>query len=340
MPPLPTRKTSWLRRAVSLMVPVLITIVGMASAAAPLDHAISLYSSGKFAEAAKFFAPYADQHPRDKLANYYAALSKAALKDPAGAARYMSRVAVYSYPDSSDYNQALNFFRSYYSQLDGVCPYSCLANGMLVRWNVQKKPLRIFVSDGWQLPQGYGGGERDSRQMHALETWCGQRDFYRSVGRCAGYDPEMRQWALWGLGQWDWAKADGLLKYEVVTDPTRADILVFWYPQLPPGKVGYTTFTIPGERVIIELQTKAIGPLDRNATRQLYVHTAAHEFGHAFGMQHSHTKTDLMAPCAETIVVYIGRGVGKLPKGITKNDKATMRTLYTMPADHYFTQGK
>lgn len=293
--------------------------------------------AGKYSEAFKILGPFADKNPRDKSANYFAGFCKAGEGDVNGARKYMARVLVSATPGTAYHRRAVSFFRQNARALNSVSPYSCVAEGRLIRWKRSKKPLKVFVSNGWQLPNGFGQGSSNVGNLLKLQKHLASNNYSKGMRACPGYIPEMRNYAIWGLGQWEFVKKEGILDYELVNDPRSADIFVFWAPTLP-GKAGFTSFTFPGNIVVIEIQTAMPDFPDKQSARQTFIHVIAHEFGHAFGLQHSHNPRDLMAPSTEKITIYVGKGIGKLPKGITENDRECLRVLYAMPTDFYLVQ--
>jgi len=222
----------------------------------------------------------ANKAPRDVRANYYAGLCQLKADDIAGASRFMSRVAACSSPGGQAYAHAATFFRDNASRVSGIRPYSCLHNGRIIRWDTSKRPIRIFISNGLQLPDGYSGGALNGARMSVLDELFANRETLNRLSVSKGYRPEMRTQAIWGLQQWDWAQSERLFKYQLTNDPATADILLFWCPHLPK-EAGITFLEPSRNKSIIEIQTSSLSSLSHLYLQYVFIHIAAHEFGHA-----------------------------------------------------------
>ncbi len=133
--------------------------------------------------------------------------------------------------------------------------------------------------------------------------------------RGSEYAEAMRQ----GVALWN-PHVNGILNVRFTDNSDEADIRVSFVPKgsLPDGAIGRTEVTYRNRDNVIVSATVRI---DRTLKSSLLAQVAAHEFGHAFGMEgHSVVKTDLMYSRAH------------LPAAITQRDANTLHLNYSLEA--------
>jgi predicted Zn-dependent protease len=209
-------------------------------------------------------------------------------------------------------------------------------------------PLKVYVAPGTSLDSII------DPELGAPSTNVDNRDHWpdlvasvvqnpgqlQSLEQAQGYVPEHYQAAVRGISSWQ-NVAGGLYSFQITQDPTDADIYVFWTNHFV-NKLGLALFAhdIRGYTAKRSFPLRAImsGKLadfkpvvtllrttDSTGNPMPIVKmqaSAAHEFGHALGIEgHSTNPGDLMS-------VYYGHGV------ISANDLATMRFLYRTTPDY------
>lgn len=129
--------------------------------------------------------------------------------------------------------------------------------------------------------------------------------------RDAQFTPARRAAALSGFDRW-LAALGARFDYVETDDPANAEITVRFVDTTANGLTRMTTSGLTMLRARIEVGTQELDDLSISCI-------AAHEFGHALGIEgHSSTRGDLMYP-----VYTIGR-----PCGVTERDSNTLRTGY------------
>lgn len=273
--------------------------------------------------------------PLDVGLQYYLGLSALYGDDFATGEKALSRVVVMAPPKSSFYLNALRAFETYRKQMNRVTPYSCLFDtNKIWHWSKERMPISVYISDGLVLPVGFQGKDLEPKKLNTLGHWLRKRDFVNklSTQKHKHYRDGWATSVQNGLNLWAWATTEGFLKYGVVNDPTKASVLVFWCTDLPgdiPAKTVYSQ--PPGEPVIIQISVEWILKRKLHLWPAIIKSVAGHEFGHAWGLQDSGFKRDLMYPTNK--IVYEETGTDQSGFNIvSQNDAATLRALYELPA--------
>lgn len=298
------------------------------------DGMASFYAK-QYPEAISQFKQAVAIAPLDVSVQYYLGLSALYADDFVTGEKALSRVVVMAPPTSSFYKNALRGFETYRKQMNRVVPYSCLFdNNKIWHWSKERMPISVYISDGLVLPVGFQGKDLEPKKLNTLGHWLRKPDFVNKLN--AQTHKHYRDgWATYvqnGLNLWAWATSEGFLKYGLVNDPTKANVLVFWCTDLPgdiPAKTVYSQ--PPGEPVIIQISVEWILKRKLHLWPAIIKSVAGHEFGHAWGLQDSGFKRDLMYPTDK--VVYEETGTDQSGFNIvSQNDAATIRALYELPA--------
>ncbi len=213
-----------------------------------------------------------------------------------------------------------------------IHPYSALnSQGLLCRWDIQKHPvIYVYISRGLALPKQYQGKSMNISDIKYFQSLFKSGRFASTLVKERSFGGGHYSNAMSGLRSWDWAVREGLFKYAFTNDPNKADIVVLWTPKFTAGgdMKGLTSYFATSRggsgKVIMQLYT---GQYRNIVGGDLPRAHATHEFGHAFGLgSHSPNGDDIMSA-----KMYQING-SKVP-GISNNDKATLRALYSLQPD-------
>ncbi len=210
-----------------------------------------------------------------------------------------------------------------------LSPMCCLRHG-LVRWDRSIMPLKIYIARGLLPPSSFTNRSIETFEIHELGETIRRQARAKELPRSGLFDDSYVQCVRDGISSWKWAADESVVSFEFVDDVDSADLLIFWGDTLH-GYAGSTYLPIKdGARTdpaIILLSLDQKHTMDENLFRKSLTVTAAHEFGHALGLEHSIEQNLLMSPC--------GSGVSKQLAKIefSESEKETLRALYALPPD-------
>lgn len=299
------------------------------SAATVAQEGLKAMKAKQYKEANKYFAKAAILNPRDASYQYYASLSAFQAGDKQTGKAALSRLFMTQTSHSPYMNPALELKQRYGVNAHA---YYALKNGMHTIWSLRQMPLKIYVSNGLALPEAYRGKNLNVPQLTELQDWLRKPGAIQSLKQCPGYQSGFANQVKSGLSEWNWAMQERIITFQFVENPVGANILVFWSPGFPqPSQAGQTLYLVRNTEtrpVIMELRTD-FAPYSSAVASQSIRNAAAHEFGHAIGIQcHSPSSRDLMANWQ-----YWSEGASY---HITENDKETLRALYSVQPHQTF----
>ncbi len=301
-------------------------------------QALQCYMQRNYVEAARLFADCVKKKPRDASLQYYLGTAALYADDIDTAEHALCRVVVMTSPESDWNKLALKTLTDWKRQFHSIKPYSQLENGELMRWDKSKGPIKVWIADGLQLPPGYVGPELTVEKCRTLYSLFDKPGFFEHLSRVEHYVPNYADIVRAGINDWAWVAAEGIIKYEFVDDPRKADVLYFWCPQSGADSVGRTYYPWTGvsrPRAIVHVETDYLRKWGARAPSELR-QTSAHEFGHVLGLQqHSPAIDDVMAGKGKTIS-WRECAQYSAASPVNRNDFVTLRALYELPPDVLF----
>lgn len=228
-----------------------------------------------------------------------------------------------------------------------VYPQFRSPNGV-IRWISDQMPLKVYVSPGISIDgvinEHLGAPEINVDNINSwpdlVANLVESPDALLRFPKADGFIPQHYDAAIEGINLWKAFERDGLFSFQFTDDPSDADIYIFWTNHFV-NKLGlalfandirgYTAKRSFSYRLIQEGKHADFKPVvsllrttDTNGNPmpiQKMRAAAAHEFGHALGIEgHSTNANDLMS-------VYYGHGI------VSNNDAATIRYLYHLTPD-------
>ncbi len=304
-----------------------------ASAAAPeFEKGKKAFDKKNYPEALKHLTAAARLNSRSAPVQYYLALAALQNGDSVLFKRALSRIIITHQIHEGPGKQAMDALLRYAPDCK---PYPVLnPNGMVLRFVKSQMPIKIYISQGSMLPPQYAGKTIGRLHIPTLMPLLSQSAFFARLPKDPNYQSGYYQCVMRALHKWDWANAEGILSYQVVSDPTTADILVFWCPKFEiPNMNGYTADLNLGDKGKVILQLATRGNMPPNLVSDLIVLNATHELGHCWGLEgHSPNPDDIMN--FKLLWIYTAGGGANLPKyGISESDRMTLRALYDIAPD-------
>lgn len=285
-----------------------------------------------YKEADKLLSRAATLNSRDPGYQYYSSLAAYQAGNAQGGKAALSRLFLSQTEHSPYCNPARELHKRYVGGSMNNHAYYVMKNGMLTSWSRKQMPLKVYISNGLALPEAYRGKTLNVQQLSELQEWLKKPGAINTLQLCPGYQSQFATQAKSGISEWSWAVQERIVTYQFVNDPRGANVMIFWAPRFPSSsQAGQTLYLVSsGESrpVIMELRTD-FSPYSTAVASQSIRNAAAHEFGHALGIQnHSPFGGDLM---------YNWQFWSeKSTYRISENDKETLRALYSVTPHQNF----
>ncbi len=285
-----------------------------------------------YKEAQNYLTQAATLNSREPSYQYYLSLAAYQAGDKKAGKAALSRLFLTQTQYSKYMNPARELHKKYGNNMKDSRSYYAAKDGMITTWHRRQMPLKIYISNGLTLPSPYGTKFLNLQELSELQEWIKKPGAVASLKTCSGYQPGYASQVRSALGEWSFANQERIITYQVVNNPVGANIMVFWAPKfVNSDRGGQTEYSVhPGETrpVIIKLRVD-YSPLPSSNFSQYVRNAAAHELGHALGIQsHSNLGGDLMGPTQNFQKGAISH--------ISENDKETLRALYSVAPHQNF----
>ncbi len=281
---------------------------------------IELYKAKQYKAAFEKFSQAEKSKTDSTLIQYYLGMSAMQTQNLVKGRDALAKVAVMTTLNDKMHKAAAAVLNQYVH----CTAYSCLSSDMsvpgVVRWEKAALPLKIYISDGKQLPEIFTNKHVDPGQMKQIIAWSRSGELMQRLSIAPGYNSKYKQFVLDGLKRWDWASRESLIAYQLTDDHTEADVIVFWCKNL--FYQGSHTYLNKDGPALVFLSTEVF---DQNNLPASIAAFSSHEFGHAWGLEHSNNPNDVM---------YV-RPEESRARACSESDKLTLRALYSIPAKLY-----
>lgn len=290
------------------------------------------YSQKQYQKAIKKFKLASKLVPRDLSVRYYLGMSAFYRKDFELATSELAKVVVASKSNSPYYKNALKCFHDYKKEFGNQHPYNCLnPQGKYFRWSEDRYPVKVFISHGLKLPKPYRNKKLTPVELSNMSKWLRSEKYVSKINRDKHYDDRFWSATKKGVAEWSFARGEKLIDFKLVKYPYDADIVIFWSHKLRSDKSALTTLPAKyGDKAIIQIGVDFIQRQQAHLRIDQVRHIAAHEFGHALGLNNSPFPRDIMYPIEKTKKHRSGFQPGGANR-ITVNDASSLRALYSLP---------
>lgn len=298
-------------------------------------NGLAYFRQKNYQKAIDNFKEAAALSPLDLSVRYYLGLSAFSAGNYALAREELAKTIVISSPQSTYHKNAVKCFRDYKKEFGHVLPYSCaVVDGKYFSWSKERKPLKVYISHGLKLPAGYRGEELNADKLHNLSGWLGSNSYLSKIKRDRHYDDSFYEAARKGIAEWSFARSEKIIDFDLVKDPNKADILVFWCSKLPGDRSATTILPQKkGDRAVIQIAVEYVLASQAHLRADTVRYIAAHEFGSALGLKESGFERDIMYPIEKTVRHKTGFNPGGSNK-VSHNDSTTLSALYSLPSQN------